>query len=59
MSGKRKSKSSEDIVNQMVDAIAGKATTEKDKTEQNHQAEMRKKLEGRAWEYLMFMDDGD
>lgn len=41
------------LVEQLVDGIAGKETdnpSEKD-------IEMRRRLSGRAWEYLMFMDD--
>lgn len=43
----------ENIVEQMVNGIVGKKTenlTDREK-------EIRKNLSGRAWEYLMFMDD--
>lgn len=45
--------SNDNMVKQLVDGIAGKEsenTTEKEK-------ETRKRLSGRALEYLMFMDD--
>ena len=49
-----------DIVTQLVDGIIGK---EKDlpKTtgEKAQHEETRQRLSGRAWEYLMFMDDED
>lgn len=46
---------SKDVVNQMVDAIAGKE--KENPTEQDK--EVRRQLAGRACEYLMFMDDDD
>lgn len=41
------------LVEQLVDGIAGKET---DNPSEND-IEMRRRLSGRAWEYLMFMDD--
>ncbi len=49
------SKDKRDIVTQMVDGIVGKESenpTEKEK-------ELRKRLSGRALEYLMFLDDDE
>lgn len=48
-------KDKRDIVTQMVDGIVGKESenpTEKEK-------ELRKRLSGRALEYLMFLDDDE
>ena len=39
----------------MVDGIVGKAS----ETPTEREKEIRQHLTGRAWEYLMFMDDDD
>lgn len=46
---------SNNIIEQMVDGIVGK---EKENPSEREQ-EIRRHLSGRAWEYLMFMDDDD
>lgn len=48
---------SKDIVTQMVDAVVGKEKESLTDEAQKKQNEIRKKLSGRVWEYLMFIDD--
>jgi hypothetical protein len=48
-----------DFVTQMVDCIAKRPEDAKDSTEKKRIEEQRKKLAGRAMEYLMFLDDDD
>lgn len=45
------------IITQMVDAIAGEEKENLTGEQKKKQNEIRKKLSGRAWEYLMFADD--
>lgn len=45
----------DNIIEQMVDGIVGKAS----ETPTEREKEIRQNLAGRAWEYLMFMDDDD
>lgn len=52
-------KSERDIVTQMVDAIAKRPEDAKTPAEKEHIEEQRKRLSGRALEYLMFLDDED
>lgn len=48
-------KPADNIIEQMVDGIAGK----KSETPTEREKEIRQHLAGRAWEYLMFMDEDD
>ena len=48
-----------DVITQMVDAIAGEERTDLSPEEKAKQADVRKRLSGRAMEYLMFMDDDE
>lgn len=55
----RSKENERDIVTQMVDGIAKKAEEAKTPTEKKRIEEQRKRLSGRALEYLMFLDDED
>lgn len=57
MSGRDKKE--RDIVTQMVDSIVKKPEETKDSAEKKRIEEQRKRLSGRAMEYLMFLDDDD
>ena len=46
-----------DLVTQMVDAIEKRPEDEKTPAEKERIEEQRKRLSGRALEYLMFLDD--
>lgn len=48
-------KPADNIIEQMVNGIVGKAS----ETPTEREKEIRQNLAGRAWEYLMFMDDDD
>ena len=50
-------KNERDIVTQMVDAIAKRPEDAKTPVEKERIEEQRKRLSGRALEYLMFLDD--
>ena len=52
-------KNERDIVTQMVDGIAKRPEDVKDPAEKKRIEEQRKRLAGRAMEYLMFLDDDD
>ena len=52
-------KNERDIVTQMVDAIAKRPEDAKNPAEKERIEEQRKRLSGRALEYLMFLDDED
>jgi len=54
-----KDKNERDIVTQMVDGIAKRPEDVKDPAEKKRIEEQRKRLAGRAMEYLMFLDDDD
>lgn len=54
-----KDKNERDLVTQMVDGIARKPEDVKDPAEKKRIEEQRKRLAGRAMEYLMFLDDDD
>lgn len=54
-----KDKNERDIVTQMVDGIAIRPEDVKDPAEKKRIEEQRKRLAGRAMEYLMFLDDDD
>ena len=48
-----------DLVTQMVDGIAKRPEDAKGTAEKKRIEEQRKRLSGRAMEYLMFLDDDD
>lgn len=48
-----------DLITQMVDGIAKRPEDAKTPAEKNRMEEQRKRLSGRAMEYLMFLDDED
>ena len=48
-----------DLVTQMVDGIAMRPEDAKTPAEKERIEEQRKRLSGRALEYLMFLDDED
>ena len=48
-----------DLVTQMVDAIEKRPEDAKTPAEKERIEEQRKRLSGRALEYLMFLDDED
>jgi len=48
-----------DLVTQMVDGIAKRPEDAKTLAEKERIEEQRKRLSGRALEYLMFLDDED
>ena len=48
-----------DLVTQMVDGIAKRPEEAKTLAEKERIEEQRKRLSGRALEYLMFLDDED
>lgn len=52
-------KNERDLVTQMVDAIAKRPEEAKTPAEKERIEEQRKRLSGRALEYLMFLDDED
>ena len=52
-------KKERNIVTQMVDGIAKRPEDAKDSAEKKRIEEQRKRLAGRAMEYLMFLDDDD
>ena len=52
-------KNERDIVTQMVDSIAKRPEDAKNPAEKERIEEQRKRLSGRALEYLMFLDDED
>lgn len=52
-------KNERDIVTQMVDSIAKRPEDAKTPAEKERIEEQRKRLSGRALEYLMFLDDED
>lgn len=51
----KKVQPTDNIIEQMVDGIVGKESPQPTEREK----EIRNNLSGRAWEYLMFMDDDD
>lgn len=52
-------KEERDLVTQMVDGIAKRPEDAKGPADKRHIEEQRKRLAGRAMEYLMFLDDDD
>lgn len=54
-----KDKNERDIVTQMVDGIAMRPEDAKGPADKRRIEEQRKRLAGRAMEYLMFLDDDD
>ena len=54
-----KDKNERDVVTQMVDGIAKRPEDVKDPAEKKRIEEQRKRLAGRAMEYLMFLDDDE
>ena len=54
-----KNKNERDLVTQMVDGIAMRPEDVKAPAEKKRIEEQRKRLAGRAMEYLMFLDDDD
>lgn len=52
-------KKERDLVTQMVDGIAKRPEEAKEPAEKKRIEEQRKRLAGRAMEYLMFLDDDD
>ena len=48
-----------DLVTQMVDGIAKRPEDAKNPAEKERIEEQRKRLSGRALEYLMFLDDDE
>lgn len=48
-----------DLITQMVDGIAKRPEDAKTPAEKKRIEEQRKRLSGRAMEYLMFLDDED
>lgn len=54
-----KNKNERDLVTQMVDGIAKRPEEAKGTAEKKRIEEQRKRLSGRAMEYLMFLDDDD
>ena len=56
---KKNGRNAKDIITQMVDGIAKNPNEGKDPTEMIRIEEQRKRLAGRAMDYLMFLDDDD
>ena len=48
-----------DLITQMIDGIAKRPEDAKTPVEKKRIEEQRKRLSGRAMEYLMFLDDED